>query len=74
LYARVDGRGRWEQELMASFEQSPRTDDRDSSGLEDDELELALLTSSREAFAGFSNLAAFSAPLTRWDVPPWRVR
>jgi len=59
---------------MDSFEQSSRIDRRDADELADDELELAMLTSSREAFAGFSNLTAFASPPTRWDVPPWRPR
>jgi hypothetical protein len=38
---------------------------------EDEDFEVALLTSSREAFTGFSNLDAL--PLVpRWQTPPWR--
>jgi len=37
---------------------------------EDDDLELDLLTSNREAFTGFSNLAAVPPP-PRWQTPPW---
>jgi hypothetical protein len=40
----------------------PETDDED--------FEVALLTSNREAFTGFSNLAAVPPP-PRWDTPPW---
>jgi len=39
---------------------------------EDLDFEVALLTSSREAFAGFSNLASVPPPPVRWQVPPWR--
>ncbi len=45
--------------------------DRD---LEDDELEVALLTSNREAFAGFWNLTAIAAWPARGDTAPWRER
>jgi hypothetical protein len=39
---------------------------------EDDDLEVAVLTSSREAFTGFSNLAAIPPTAARWQEPPWR--
>jgi hypothetical protein len=39
---------------------------------EDDDLEVAVLTSSREAFTGFSNLAAIPPRPARWQTPPWR--
>ena len=39
--------------------------------VEDQDLELELLTSNREAFAGFSNLAAAAPPPPRWETPPW---
>jgi len=40
--------------------------------VEDQDLELELLTSNREAFTGFSNLAASpSVPPPRWETPPW---
>ena len=38
--------------------------------VEDQDLELELLTSNREAFTGFTNLAAMTPP-PRWDTPPW---
>jgi hypothetical protein len=44
--------------------------------VEDDDLESALLTSSREVFAGFSNLAA-ALPLSLLShgrAAPWRRR
>lgn len=57
--------------LMDSFEpvevqNTPRDD------FEDDDLEVALLTSSREAVAGFSSLAAMLSLPTRGRAVPWR--
>ena len=40
--------------------------------VEDQDLELELLTSNREAFTGFSNLAA-TPPPPRWQKPPWQT-
>lgn len=39
--------------------------------IEDQDLELELLTSNREAFTGFTNLAVMPTPAPRWDAPPW---
>ena len=39
--------------------------------VEDQDLELELLTSNREAFAGFTNLAAMPPPPPQWETPPW---
>lgn len=37
---------------------------------EDEDFEVALLTSNREAFTGFSNLTAVPPP-PQWQTPPW---
>lgn len=39
---------------------------------EDEDFEVALLTSSREAFTGFSNLAPLPL-MPRWQRPPWSI-
>jgi 1-acyl-sn-glycerol-3-phosphate acyltransferase len=49
------------------------TDGEDSGGLADDDLEAGLLCSSREAFVGFSNLAAVAELPNRGRPAPWRV-
>ena len=47
-------------------------------GLDDNDLEVALLTSSREAFAGFANLGALPPMPRSWQpadhAAPWRQR
>jgi hypothetical protein len=40
---------------------------------DDEDLEVAMLTSNREAFTGFWNLAA-TPPPPRWQTPPWQVQ
>jgi len=41
--------------------------------VEDQDLELELLTSNREAFTGFTNLGGSPPPVPppRWQTPPW---
>jgi hypothetical protein len=39
---------------------------------EDEDFELELLISSREALSGYSNLAAIPQ-LPRWQKPPWSL-
>jgi hypothetical protein len=45
-----------------------------NTGLEDDDLEVALLTSNREAFAGFANLGSMRPLPDQEFAAPWRHR
>jgi hypothetical protein len=84
----VDGRGlKEERSEMGSFEPVRRPPSRaaegdhptdtealEAGGLGDDVFDVTMLTSSREAFTGFSNLAAIPPLLHRQQTPPWRRR
>jgi hypothetical protein len=63
----------WKGVFMDSFE-PVEVESTPREGLEDDDLNVALLTSSREAFAGFSNLAAMPPLPIRDRFAPWRQR